>query len=429
MSMNNNLKEKLAESGWVLTNEDFKPPFDFKEELRYNLIGYSVSILAIIPLLIVLVFLYFYLRLKGKNKRPRMLFGTHAVITFKLLKKVLEEEHDCTLFAFKDDFHKVENIDVITAEDVMPKWIARKYPYLLGRYWAFVWALKNFDIFHLYFDGGFLDRTIWWRLEPIIYQLFGKKVILYPYGADVWDTFRNTNRLSKLGQMCCSPKYFHLDFKRIKRTYWLAKYANFVIGAVNYIDFLPKIDIFTFHGHIVGDTGNYRYVFPPIDKKVKIIHYANQGVRKGSHFIKQTFDNLRNERDDFEFESYYGLPREIALKKLDDIHIFIEQITDGFLSYSAVEALLKGKIVLTNLSENLIDFYKYLNYNYYENFFDELPIINVNSSNLKDKITELLNNKENLEVFSKKSEKFIRKMLNENEKAYKLLISHLTNKI
>jgi len=426
--MNNNLKEKLAKSGWVLTNEDFKPPFDFKEELRYNLIGYSVSILAIIPLLIVLVFLYFYLRLKGKNKRPRMLFGTHAVITFKLLKKVLEEEHDCTLFAFKDDFHKVENIDVITAEDIMPKWIARKYPYLLGRYWAFAWAIKNFDIFHLYYDAGFLDRTIWWRLEPIIYQLFGKKVILYPYGADVWDTFRNTNRLSKLGQMAFMPGYFSLDFKRIQRTYYWSKYVNLIFGPVNYIDFLPRIDVLAFHGHVIDNKEKYDYSFPEIKGKVKIIHYANHGIRKGSHFIKKILYELKNERDDFEFELCEGLPRETALQKLNGTHIFIEQITDGFLIYSAVEAMLKGKVVLTSLDEDLKGFYEYLDPDYYKDFFKELPVININSESLKSRLTELLDNKENLEILSKKGREFIEKMLDGNEKAYKLLISSFVSK-
>lgn len=427
--MKQGLKDNLARYGWILTNEDFKAPFDFKQEFRYYLKRYLVDILAVFPFLIILIALYFYKKFKPKNDSAnKMIFGTHPIISFKLLKGVLKEDYECTVFVFHDwskgNFH-----DGVVAEDIMPKWAVGKDPYLFGSYWAFIWALKNFDIFHLYFDGGFLERTIWWKLEPIIYQLFDKKVILYPYGADVWDTFRNTNRLSKLGQMAFMPRYFSLDFKRIQRTYYWSKYVNLIFGYINYIDFLPRIDVLAFHGHVIDNKEKYDYSFPEIKDKVKIIHYANHGIRKGSHFIKQTFDNLRNERDDFEFESYYGLPREIALKKLDDIHIFIEQITDGFLSYSAVEALLKGKIVLTNLSENLIDFYKYLNYNYYENFFDELPIINVNSSNLKDKITELLNNKENLEVFSKKSEKFIRKMLNENEKAYKLLISHLTNKI
>jgi hypothetical protein len=427
--MGNNLKEKLAESGWILTNDNFEPPFNFKEELRYNLIGYSVSILAVIPLLMVLVFLYFYLRLKGKNKRPRMLFGTHAVITFKLLKQVLEENHDCTLFAFKDDFHKVENIDVITAEDIMPKWIAKKYPYLLGRYWAFVWAIKNFDIFHLYFDGGFLDRTMWWRLEPIIYQLFGKKVILFPYGADIWDTFRNTNRLHKFGSMCFMPKYFNMDFKRLRRMYHWAKYVNLIFGAATCIDFLPRIDILAFYGQIFDNKENYNYSFPEITGKIKIIHYANHSARKGSNFIKKILCELKKERDDFEFELCEGLQRDTALEKLNDAHIFIDNIADGFLNYSTIEAMLKGKVVLANLSEDLMDFYRYLNYNYYEKFFKTLPIIKIDLTNLKDKLMELLNNKENLKAMSRKNRKFIEETLDESEKAYKLVILNLVNKI
>ncbi|MEW6740275.1 MAG: hypothetical protein AB1325_10285 [Nitrospirota bacterium] len=423
--MNNNLKEKLAKSGWVLTNEDFEPPFDFKEELRYNLIGYSVSVLAIIPLLMVLVFLYYYLKLKGKNKRPRMLFGTHAVITFKLLKKVLEEEHDCTLFAFKDNFHKVENVDVITAENIMPGWIARKYPYLLGRYWAFVWALRNFDIFHLYFDGGFLERTIWWKLEPIIYQIFGKRVILYPYGADVWDTFRNSNRLSKLGQMLFDSKYFHSDFKRIKRVYHWSKYVNLIFGPVNYIDFLPRIDIFTFHGHVIKNTKDYAYFFPPINGKVKIIHYANHSMRKGSHIIKKVLNALTLGREDIEFECLEGLTRNELFKRLDGAHIFIDNVIDGYLNYSSIEAMLKGKVVITYIDSDLEGFYIYLDDNYYNKFFKGSPIIKTGITDLRTRIEILLNNKDELRDLSLRNRLFIENLLYENEQAYKLLMSEI----
>lgn len=426
--MKQGLKDNLARYDWILTNEDFKAPFDFKQEFRYYLKRYLVDILAVFPFLIILIALYFYKKFKPKNDSAnKMIFGTHPIISFKLLKGVLKEDYECTVFVFHDwskgNFH-----DGVVAEDIMPKWAVGKDPYLFGSYWAFIWALKNFDIFHLYFDGGFLERTIWWKLEPIIYQLFDKKVILYPYGADVWDLLRNTNRARKIGHMTFSPRYFHLDFKRIKRLYHWSKYADLIHGHINYIDSLPRIDVLAFHGHIIDNKEKYDYSFPEIKDKVKIIHYANHGVRKGSHFIKKILYELKNERDDFEFELCEGLPRETALQKLDGTHIFIEQITDGFLSYSAVEAMLKGKVVLTSLDEDLKGFYEYLYPDYYKDFFKELPVININSESLKSRLTELLDNKENLEILSKKGREFIEKMLDGNEKAYKLLISSFVSK-
>ncbi len=423
-----NLKEKLAKSGWVLTNENFKPPFDFKEELRYNLIGYSVSILAIIPLLVVLVFLYFYLRFKGKNKRPSMLFGTHAVITFKLLKKVLEEEHDCTIFAFKDDFHKVENIDVITAEDIMPKWIAKKYPYLLGRYLAFVWALKNYDIFHLYFDGGFLDRTIWWRLEPIIYQLFGKKVILYPYGADVLDILRHNNYIYKFGMMTFSSKYFNLDFKRIRRNYWWSKYVNFVVGGGDSVYYMPRVDVWSYN---IGFVKNklIDYYFPEITDGINIIHYANHDVRKGSAVIKKEVERLIAGGYKINYMFMHQRPYGEVIELLKRSHIFIENITQGFIGPAAVtEAAMNGKICLVYSKDGMERLYKFICPDYYKDFFDNSPLINVDQNSLYDKLKNLLDKDEaELKTLSHETRDFAEKVIRANEEAYKLCISSIVN--
>ena len=281
--MRDDLKNKLAERGWILTNESLAPPFLIKNELKERLAYFLVSILAIIPLLISLLLLYVFLKLKNKKGRPRILFGPHIVSTFKLLKEALEDDFDCTIFIYDDYTQRVENLAVVTAKDIMPDWIANKYMYSVGRYIAFIWTLKNFDIVHHYFNSGFLDQTLWWRLEPIIYQLFDKRTILIPHGADVWDIFRNSNRLSKMGHMA-RPRYFDLDFKRIRRMYWWSKYSTLVFGNVNYMDFLPRIDILTLHGHILKQK-TYNYAFPEDTGKVKIIHYANDYVRKGSHYL------------------------------------------------------------------------------------------------------------------------------------------------
>ncbi len=243
------IKGKLAKSGWILVNERCNAPFDFRQECKYYLKRYVVDILAIMPLIAILLCLFIIGKFGGKSsthgdKKKKIVLGTHPIITFNIARQILSDEYDCTLFAFKEwsngSFH-----NGITAVDIMPRFIAGGDPYLFGSYWAFIWAIKNFDVFCLYFDGGFLERTLWWRIEPVIYQLFGKKVLLHPYGADVWDTLRNTNRPQKVGHMSFNPKYFDLDLKRIRRAYWWSKYVNFVFGPVGYIDFLPRIDVFT----------------------------------------------------------------------------------------------------------------------------------------------------------------------------------------
>ena len=282
----------------------------------------------------------------------------------------------------------------------------------------FFWALNNFSIFTLYFNSGFLERTIFWKIEPIIYQLFNKKVILFPYGSDVWSIKETKSRVQKLGLMMSLKKYFHLDKKIEERIYHWSKYVNLVIASINYIDFLQKIDILVYHGHIIDNINDekYNYSFARTNN-IKVIHYANDRFRKGSHYIETILNKSNKHTNNLEF--YYGGKRDLVLSKLDDSHFYIEQITDGFFSFSALEAMIKGKIVFLYLDEEINDMYKLINSDYYIDFFDNSPIVNINLHNIEDKLGEYQDKDfDELQEISLKSREFAIKLLQENEKMY-----------
>ena len=71
---------------------------------------------------------------------------------------------------------------------------------VLGRnYRVFAWALANFDVFHCFFDGGFLRRTPLRFREAQLLHLAGKRLIVMPYGSDnaVVKAAEVVSRLSK----------------------------------------------------------------------------------------------------------------------------------------------------------------------------------------------------------------------------------------
>lgn len=151
--MHKSYKEFLNERGWFVLFDDFKPPYQWEKELRYNLVGIVVSLIMVVPLCIALVYLYVESKFK-KHEVPKMLFGTHFIITLKLFAQELQSKFNVTYFTFKDNGHVIPELQLTTIKDIAPTFISQKYPLLLGRYFAFLWALRNFDIFHLYFDGG-----------------------------------------------------------------------------------------------------------------------------------------------------------------------------------------------------------------------------------------------------------------------------------
>jgi len=402
-------------AAWSFLFDDNEPVVNFKDELKYNFKRWFIDLLSIIPFLTILTILFIYNKIIKKNKTDKILLGTVPIITFQLLSKILTKHKiNNTLFVFQDwsdgNFHTG-----LTFKDICSISFINKNPYDFGSYVAFIWALKNFDIFCLYFNSGFLERTIFWKIEPVLYQIFNKKTILIPYGSDVWSINKNQNRLQKLAHMSSSKKYFLLDKKKEARIYHWSKYANTIMAYVNYMDYLPKIDILVYHGHIIDDVNKYTYNFNNEDK-IKIIHYANDKFRKGSEYIETI---LMGSEFDINLEFCYGKKRDVILSKLNDSHFYVEQIIDGFLSYSALEAMLKGKIVFIYLNEDISQIYKVLNSNYYFNFFNNSPLVNINSNNMKNKIQEYINKDfEELKEISLKSREFAKKMLLKNEEMY-----------
>lgn len=410
------------QDGWSFLFDDNEPVVNFKEELSYNIKRYLIDILSIIPFFTLLTIIFIYNKFIQKNRLNRVLLGTVPIITFDLLSKLLTKNKiDNTLFVFQDwsngNFHRG-----ITFKDVCSANFINKNPYGFGSYIAFIWALKNFDIFCLYFNSGFLERTIFWKLEPIIYQIFAKKVVLFPYGSDVWSIKQNKNRIQKLGHMMSTKKYFLLDKKREDRIYHWSKYVNLIIAFATYMDYLQRIDILVYHGQVIDEIDEYRYAFKD-NSKLKVMHYANDSVRKGSAYIEAILKQL-SEKIDLEF--CYGEPREILFAKLDESNFYVEQLVDGIITYSSLEAMLRGKIVFLYVDTEINNLYKTLNSSYYLDFFDNAPFVNVNVENFQEKIIEYSNKdfKELMHI-SLQSREYAKKIVLENQKMYLKIFENL----
>lgn len=411
-------EKNIENTGWIASRSEFKEIIDPKEEGVYFLKRILVDLILFPFFLLALLLLFFTKRRTGK-----IVLGTHSIVSNSFLNDLLAQDFDVTNFVFKNSSNGHHN--GISMADITPKWLTGKDPYLFGSYFAFIWAIRNFDIFTLYFDGGFLERTLWWRFEPLLLKLFGKKVLLYPYGADVWSELLNRDKKRKYGHLKSYPKYFHLDGKRIKRLYWWSKYANVIVGTIDYVDWLPRIDLLTWHGQIHPGMQAETFAFPPLMPHITAVHYANDGFRKGSHIINSVLERIETQRKDFKGITAERLPREEALALLDNAHIYIDNLIDGFLSYSSLEAMMKGKVVITNLDPEIDDFYRYLKPEYYDRFFAELPIIRANIDTFDSVLNALLNRPEEMENIARKSQQFAQNIFAENETVWKHIFKEL----
>lgn len=418
--MRNTMEGYQTINDWIVSPFYGERVVCFRDEMGYYLIRFSVDIMLLIPFLVLVIAGRLFRLFRKMDRKKRMFFGTHPVVLHLQNKKVLEKEYECTLFVF-EDWSNGGMHEGLTLHSIMPSVLIGNQPYLLGSYWVMLWVLYRFDIVHLYFDGGVLERTLWWRIEPWLYQWYGIKTVMYPYGADTMSVSHNAHRIQKLGHMQFRKRYFLLDPKREVRNFWWCKYADLVIGYAPYIDFLPRLDVLVWHGQIVNDI--VPVDFPSVDEEIRIVHYASHGIRKSSGYICEQLQKLSVRYPYVRIECLSGLHRAEAIQKLDEAHIFIDSLNDGYLQFSSLEAMLKGKIVLSAVDEGLERFFTYLAPKRYEMFFRDIPLVRIDHESFFETVEAIIMTPELLRERSEYTRAFAEKLVEKNKESYRQIIT------
>ncbi len=375
------------------------------KEYLYYIKRVFFDLFGFVFLLICLPFLWVYNFIFPSSKK-KVMVGTHPIVSNIHYKELLIKslpEYEIDIFIFEDWLGENNYYD-ISAKKILPTWIVGNNAYGFAPYIIFLWALRNYRGFFLHLDGAILERTLLWRIEPLLLELFGKKIIMQAYGTDQWTILQSNDNLNfKLGLTRHRNRYFMMDLKKIKRNYMWSQYVDLIVGDIRYIPITSGFSLAHYYIELEELPYNFNENLDPII----ISHFANHPERKGSNAIEEICNELIEEGFNIEYKSVHGVPREEALSILDDSHIFIEQIFNGIIGTGSLEAMAKGNVVLSNIDERLIELALVQDYKFYSTFFKKFPIRNVNILTLKEELIKLIHEKELLEDRVIKSREFI----------------------
>lgn len=325
------------------------------------------------------------------TRQKRIMVGTHPIVSnihYKALLKQALGSYAIEMFIFRDWLNEPSYYDM-DAYSVLPRWIVGNDPYAISPYFIFIWAMRRYRGFYWHLDGAILERTLIWKMEPLLLQIFGKKVIMQGYGSDQWSLLQSTYDLNfKLGLSYFRKRYFMMDFKRIERNYMWAKYVDGMIGDFRY---LPRVSGISM-AHYYIELEELPYRLNENTDTIIIAHFANHPERKGSHAIQAVCEELIHEGYPIEYRSVHGVSRAEALAILEEAHIFIEHLFNGTFGTAALEAMAKGNVVLTNFDQRIVDVCLVQNYRFYGPFFRDLPIVATDIHRLKAQIIQLVEN-------------------------------------
>ncbi len=203
----------------------------------------------------------------------------------------------------------------------------------------------------------------------------GKKLVFIFVGSDVrhFNTFKRDFDVS------------HWDFPESWSKIGPEKYLQYIRNAESFGDL-----IYSLPDQAGLQTKSYYHVHIPIETDEikftnnkrsipKVLHLPSDPWKKGTDIIERVIYELRSEGLQFEFISGRDMSNKETLKLLQDTDILVDEIVyhgPGVLSF---EAMASGCAVATRYLEDSPECFR-------------PPIININASNIKEKLRELFSN-------------------------------------
>jgi hypothetical protein len=276
----------------------------------------------------------------------------------------------------------------------------------------FIKFIHQFDIFVISFDGFLIGKIpVIWRCQSYVFKMLKKKAIVIPYGGDFY-VYRNVKSEElRLGVQESYPMSKKRQNKIAHRvTYW-KEHADLVVPGFACADIyntseanLYKNIFFTTPSPLIVDTDLWNSNKKALEKReiIEIAHMPNHRGFKGTDKIVEVVEELKNEGFNIRFNLIERLPNdEVRELMANKIHILIDQIYFVGYALNSIEAMASSCVVMANLSN------KAYTSIYSETYLDRCPIINIDKSNLKQVLTNVILDFNKINELSLLSRKYV----------------------
>jgi len=277
-----------------------------------------------------------------------------------------------------------------------------RFPILL-----FLRCALRYSCIYIYFNGGPLQNSMIYRsLEPYLFKLAKVKVVVMPYGSDS-HIFERTRNKVVVNELCKDyPDFFQMNHSKIiNQVERWSKNSDIVIGTMDSIDYLFFWNR-VIPCHFAIDTDSIKPEKRRIDdkrEKIKILHAPNHTNIKGTSFVEEAINRIKNEGYEIEYLRIQRLSNQEVIQKIMEADIVVDQLIIGWYAMFAMEAMACGKTCICFLRDDLIE--TYIKIGCLKK--DEIPLINANTSNIYDVLKDLITNKDKLDVIGNKSREYV----------------------
>jgi len=362
-----------------------------------------LEILALPFLCLIYIIIIIIKRRRKAGELPKLIWGADPVISHKYWSESLKEKgyfSKTMMNGFYSSINKKEDYDLYL-DELLPF----KIPFNFVAYYAFFYAVYNYDIIHHPANGFVLRFTFFMgNKEGYFIRKAGCKNIVLPYGADIWMYSKLNNTDFKHGFLLSYPKSGKNEEALQKKiSYWIKN--SDIFFPVHQTDGVGYWDLLCYNNIVIDDkkwipVNNFSIAKNGVDDFVKIIHSPNHRGIKGTEFIIQAVEILKKEGLKIELILLEKVTNDVVKEIMNNADILVEQLILGH-GLSAIEGMAKGLVVISNLEDDTrnIGFRTY-------SYLKECPIVSACPENIVDVLRKLV------------KEPLLRKELGDSGRAY-----------
>lgn len=338
---------------------------------------------------------------RRRPERPRLLWGTTPLMSYTYLSRALRDAGHVSESAVVDVYRIAAREDFdhyVLSERVRPAAL-RYFASTFKAYLFFAGSLWRYDVFHYNFHGGLLRLTPLAGLEFAFLRLCGKRIVLLPYGSDAF-VYDHIPDLSWRGMLMIDYAMNGDRAPEIERRLrrW-SRRADVVVGSLVHIACLPRWDVLPLTAYTV-DTDTLEPVYPRTEGPVRVVHPTNHRGTKGTEFVVDALQRLREDGHDVELQVIERMPNARALELIASADIFIDQLVFGY-ALAALEGLALGKVVISGIEDSAA----YLPFRRYS-YLNECPIVPASPETIYDVLSVLLAQRDEWPEIGRRSRRY-----------------------